>query len=327
VAARLGCDLAVQPRAWRRTLLAAGMAGLPLAAAVWWCLASGMVAGAGGNISIALSARAMHEPLTVLGLAVGPILLGGLAIVIWAAARRRLTIIAGSVLGMSTALLLYFFVTLDAEPSWIGWRAGQILLVTAPGALALLLVSIRRAFPRPVLASVIAVWVCAGVPTTVIDWYNAQDTSNLDMGPGFRWTVRISPAEHAAFAWIERETPATAIVQASLEPRGRETWSLIPSFARRRMAAGLPISLLADAQTLAQAARADQIFRSADAAEAWLQARELAIDFLFVGHVEQHSFPEFIGVLVSRDDLFRQVYTDDGVSVFAVVCQVSTSCQ
>ena len=39
-------------------------------------------------------------------------------------------------------------------------------------------------------------------------------------------------------------TPPAAIVQMDPTARGRTTWSLIPSFAQRRMAAGLPISLL-----------------------------------------------------------------------------------
>ena len=85
----------------------------------------------------------------------------------------------------------------------------------------------------------------AGLPTTAIDTYNAQDISNRAMGPGFPWTVTVDPAQQAAFAWIRRETPREAVVQMEPMVRGRATWTLIPTFAGRRMAAGLPISLVA----------------------------------------------------------------------------------
>ena len=83
----------------------------------------------------------------------------------------------------------------------------------------------------------------AGLPTTVIDAYNAQDVENRSMGPGFHWTVVVTPAEQQALAWIRTHTPADAVVQAEPIVRGRETWSLIPSLAERRMAAGNGIPL------------------------------------------------------------------------------------
>ena len=326
VAGRLAWELIARPGAWRRTVAVAGVAGLPLAAGLWWCVHSGMVSGAGSNVSVGLSEPAMRNPLAVLGLAAGPLLLPVLAGVVWASARRQITPIAGSALGVSLALLFYFFVTLDAEPNWIGWRAGQVLLVTAPAAIAYLLVRIRRNLPRPVLGVVVLSWLCVGAPTTVIDWYNAQDTGYLEMGPSFRWTVRISPAEQGALAWVRRETPTDAIVQTSTYPRGRETWSLVPSFGHRRMTAGLPISLMSDEQTRARAGRVDEIFQSKDAPDVWLAARHFAIDFFFLGHVEQETFPAFAGVLAARPDLFTQVYANDGVAVFAVLCQVPNTC-
>ncbi len=83
-----------------------------------------------------------------------------------------------------------------------------------------------------------------GVPTTAIDTWNAQDIGNRREGPGFRWTLWTTRDQQQAFAWLRAQTPKSAIVQMEPMVRGREHWTLIPSFAGRRMAAGLPISLL-----------------------------------------------------------------------------------
>ena len=78
----------------------------------------------------------------------------------------------------------------------------------------------------------------------MIDTYNAQDIGNRRPGPGFRWTLHTTAAQQEAFAWMRANTRAEDIVQMEPIVRGREHWTLIPSFAGRRMAAGLPISLL-----------------------------------------------------------------------------------
>ena len=52
------------------------------------------------------------------------------------------------------------------------------------------------------------------------------------------------PTSSRCLRGYARTRRATAIVQMEPMVRGREHWTLIPSFAGRRMAAGLPISLL-----------------------------------------------------------------------------------
>ena len=37
------------------------------------------------------------------------------------------------------------------------------------------------------------------LPTTLIDTYNAQDIGNRQMGPGFRWTIMLTPDEQEAY--------------------------------------------------------------------------------------------------------------------------------
>ena len=203
VAGTLGWHLVATPRSWRAFAVVAASAGVPLAVALWWCLTSGMVAGAGGALEVGLSARAMKSPATVLALAIGPILFFALVGLVAALRGGVLPRLRGSLIGLAVALGLYFFVTLELEPIWIGWRAGQVLLVTAPGLLAWSLLAVRRRVPRWALGLVITAWAVIGLPTTAVDWFNAQDTSNVEMGAGFRWTVVITPAEQAAFEWIQ----------------------------------------------------------------------------------------------------------------------------
>ena len=318
VAATFGWHLIASPKSWRAFTVVAISAGVPLAAALWWCLKSGMVAGAGGALAVGLSPAAMKSPVTVLGLAIGPVLFFALVGLVAALRGGMLTRLRGSVIGVAVALGLYFFVTLTLEPIWIGWRAGQVLLVTAPGLLAWSLLAVRRRAPRWVLGFAMVAWAIIGLPTTAIDWFNAQDTSNVEMGAGFRWTVIITPDEQAAFEWIQRRTLPEAVVQAAPGPRGRETWSLIPSFARRRMAQGLPISLLVTGEVQEAAARIDTIFSTADPDAAWGRARQEGIDFLFVGQVEREAFPGITERFGARPDLFLPVFSNPGAVLYAV---------
>ena len=121
--------------------------------------------------------------------------------------------------------------------------------------------------------------VLSGLPTTVIDAYDAQDVANTSMGPGFHWTLSLSAQQQDALYWIHTQTPLDAIVQAEPTVRGREAWSVIPSFAGRRMAAGLPISLMHVPAYDTRSLAVHEIFAGPDPETARRLARELAIDY------------------------------------------------
>jgi uncharacterized membrane protein len=104
----------------------------------------------------------------------------------------------------------------------------------------------------------------------------------------------------------------------SLTPRGRETWTLIPSFARRRMAAGLPISLLRTPEYDERAGQADRIFACGDAEEASRIARRLHIDYVYVGQVERDAFGPALAALDARPDLFARDFQNGAAAVYAV---------
>lgn len=311
-------DMAATPRAWVPAVGRQIGAVLMVLLALGWCVLNQTFEGAGGAVDLGLSRAATRRAFTILGLALGPVLvptLAGAAVVAW---RRFPRETRPAVCGVALAGLLFFFVTLVLEPIWIGWRAGAQFLVTAPALIAWALLRLREAAGKAITAAVVAVIFVIGFPTTAIDFYNAQDTTNLAMGPGFRWTVRLTPGEREALTWIETHTPSTALVQMSLEPRGRETWSLIPSFARRRMAAGLPISLLRTPDYDEPARRADRIFATPDPDEASRLARDLEIDFIYVGDAERRAFATTIGKFAERHDLFGTVFNNADATVYAV---------
>jgi uncharacterized membrane protein len=212
---------------------------------------------------------------------------------------------------------LIYFVTLTSADVWVGWRAGQVLLATVPGLAAAGLVRLLRA-SRPVAFALAAVVFAAGLPTTVIDVYNAQDVHNVREGPGFPWTVRITHGEQEALDWIKAFTARDAIVQMEPTERKRETWTLIPSFAERRMIAGLPISLLESPAYHQRSQRVREIYTASDAETAWRIARELEIRFLYLGRVEQTAYPRIVQVLTGAGDRFIPVFQNRDALVLAV---------
>ncbi len=148
----------------------------------------------------------------------------------------------------------------------------------------------KQALPRHCVA-LCALLVAIGLPTTLIDSYNAQDMTNRRMGPGFHWTIALTPDEQEAHAWIRRETPRDAIVQMDPIAHGRETWSQLPTFAWRRMAAARPISLMNIPEYAERSRRAHRIYADRNPAAAAKLAGELGIDYIFVGPAEQKGNP------------------------------------
>ncbi len=216
--------------------------------------------------------------------------------------------------------LLYFVVLSDA--SWVGFRAGQILLALITIPLARLLATLgawsttplRRGAAALLVAGILAI----GAPTVVADTYNASDIANLAQGPGFPWTLTVTPGQQAALAWVKQHTPSKAVVQMDALARGRGHWSFIPTFAGRRMAAGLPISLLPrpDYQRMSQQVRG--IFDSRDADSAHLGARRMGIDYLWVDDIERRAYPKGTEILATSPGYFTPVFDNGEVRIYRV---------
>lgn len=301
-----------------RHAIAAG----PVALAIAWSLANEMLEGAGGALVIGIGGLARNAPITTLMLSLGVLIvpavaglwpLRGLGRPFWPALAS-----------VGAGLVLFYAVRLSVDLSYIGFRAGQLLQIGLPALAA-------RAFDRGLqrgrqwaIAGVAALLFVVGLPTTAIDTYNAQDIGNLRMGPGFRWTITVTPAEQAAFEWIRTHTPSTAVVQMDAFAHGRETWTFIPSFAERRMAAGLPISLLNTPEYERRSQRVRDIYATGDAEAAWVAARRLRINYLYVGRAERASIPAAsLEKFERHPEFFRRVFVNEEVRLYAMVRSAS----
>jgi uncharacterized membrane protein len=100
--------------------------------------------------------------------------------------------------------------------------------------------------------------------------------------------------------------------------RGREHWTLIPSFAGRRMAAGLPISLLPQPEYAELSERVKTVFATVDEREASATARRLRIDYLYVDGADAQAYPEGVRKFDEHPTLFTRVFASGDVRVYRV---------
>jgi hypothetical protein len=290
------------------------LAAVFVAGAVAWGAASRVMDGAGAVLDVGFAGYSRNYPLITLLLALGPVLLPAVAGVLMPArtpAVRRAIVVGAS--GVALGLFLLYFVRIS-EASWVGFRAGQLLLISIPILLARTLESLSRT----VRAALVAVVLVIGMPTTLIDTYNAQDIGNRRPGPGFRWTLWTTPAQREAFIWIRAHTTDEDIVQMEPIVRGREHWTLIPSFAGRRMAAGQPISLLPLPEYRERSEQVRRLFEARDQTEAAAIARSLRLDYLYVDTEDVRAYPEGTQKFAANPEIFEPVFANGEVRIYRV---------
>jgi uncharacterized membrane protein len=134
------------------------------------------------------------------------------------------------------------------------------------------------------------------------------------MGPGFPWTIVVTPQQQRAYGWIRNNTPPGAIVQMDARSRERSTWSNIPSFAGRRMAGGLPISLLNIPEYAERSDRIRAMYSTGNPVEAAEIARSLHVDYVYVDEVERRAYPD--GVRFESSGAFQKVFEEGPVAVY-----------
>jgi 4-amino-4-deoxy-L-arabinose transferase-like glycosyltransferase len=220
-------------------------------------------------------------------------------------------------IGLVAGVLLFLFASLPTrDPIWVGWRAGQIMLVSLPALVARTAAWLYDAAPRVT----VVVWVAAamiGLPTTAIDAVNAQDVANRNMGAAFRLTVIVTRAEQDALTWIRMVTSPTAVVQVDAAARGQDTWTLIPTFAERRMYAGLPISLLAEPEYRNRAAAVVAAFDTPDSADAYRLLKAGGVDYLYVGDAERRAHSAEALAKFDRDPgRFQRVFANAAATIY-----------
>jgi hypothetical protein len=218
--------------------------------------------------------------------------------------------------GILVGLFMLYFVRIT-EASWVGFRAGQLLLVSCAVLLARTFDLLGPASSRAL--GLVTLILALGLPTTLIDTWNAQDIGNRRPGPGFRWTLWTTGPQREAFAWLRDHTERTAIVQMEPMVRAREHWTLIPTFAGRRMAAGLPISLLPLPEYQERSEMVRSLFATGNAAEAAAIARRLRIDYLYVDRDDVAAYPEGVRKFETAAGLFERVFNNSEVAIYRVL--------
>jgi hypothetical protein len=310
----IALDTARQPRPLiniARHLLAI----IPVAAAIAWSAANQMLAGAGGVLQFGLTGSYRAHPLVTLLLSLGPILV--IAGAGWMPSRAvPFRSVVPSLVAAALSLAAMYFVQLSVDREWVSFRMGHLFIVVAAMPAAACIAGGWTARRKAVTAVVVLLCLGAGLPTTVVDEYNAQDIHNFDMAPGFPWTIVVTRQQQAAYRWIRENTPQTAVVQMDAAARGRSTWSNIPSFAERRMAAGLPISLLDVPEYHERSARVAVMYETSDAAMAADIARKLRIEYVYVDEVERSAHPH--GIAFDGSPYFEHVFEDPPVAVYRV---------
>jgi len=314
-------DALRQPEALTRIARHA-LAALPVAGAVLWCVAAHMVEQAGDTLAFGFWGPAAYSPVVVLLLSLGPVLIPAAIGVVLRPGSLRSAVPALALIGVS--LVVMYLVRLRVDVAWVPFRAGQMLLVAIPALVARTIAALADSARRWAAAAVIVGLFIVGIPTTIIDAFNAQDVEDQDVGPGFHWTLVLHGDEERALQWIRTATPKTALVQMEPSVRDRELsaghwgerWSLIPTFGERRMAAGLPISLIRVPEYEEKSALVKRIYETADAHEAWTIARRLRIGYLYVDPLDRTTYPGASKFDASQ--YFSVAFASGDVRVFAV---------
>lgn len=299
-------------------ILKHAIAIVPVALALAWCQWNQVGEGAADVLHFGFWGPARNATVLTFLLQFGPILLP-IGLGLWLATKPQWPRLWPAVAGITLAVLLMHLVTLTVDQAWVGFRGGQIFFVLAPAIVALALSTLWSAGRRRQAIGLVLVVAALGLPTTIIDAYNIQDVNNRGFAPRneFHWTVWITAPEQEALDWIRTHTPARSIVQMEPIVRGRETWSLIPTFAERRMASGVPLPLLWRQVYADNNARVRAIYESPDAGAAWQQARALGIDYLYVDRTERNAYPR-VDKFDARPDLFERVFSNAEASVYAL---------
>lgn len=307
---------AVRTRARVVDVVTHGLAVVPVLLAFAWCQLNQVSDGAVGLLHFGFWGPARNATVITFLLSFGPILLP-MAVGLLPARQVPFGRAFAAAAGVALSVLLMHLVTLTVDEAWVGFRAGHLFFVFAPVLVARGFVRFWDGGLKPAGVMMTLLVLVTGLPTTIIDVYNAQDVENLKMGPGFHWTVTVTRDQHEALDWIKTNTALDAVVQAEPVVRGRETWSLIPTFAERRMAAGNAIPLLTFPDDVAKMDLVRQIYSSGDSKASWELAKRLGIDYLYADSTERAAYPA-VAKFDAHPEYFALAFQNTEASVYAV---------
>ena len=154
---------------------------------------------------------------------------------------------------------------------------------------------------------------------SIIDVYNTQDISEHGEPP--YWTMMLRPDELQAFAWINKNTRPDAIFQ--VDPIVRQAgakfdnWAYLPAFAERRMAYGLPISMVPLAKYEQASSEIQKLFEE-DAMAAYDRARRAKVNYVLIGPPERTAHPGVERRLDSLPNQFALAFKNATISIYEV---------
>ena len=303
---------------WRRAFVHAGAAAVPLAAATGMVLALRYVDNSGSVVEIAVNRMALHEFWWVTLLSFGPVMMlcAAAAPFLWKQPRGLgiFAALAGS------CVIFYFFINVrDHQDVYVGWRVGHFLFMAATVVIGVLFERLHKLPPefRSFAWIGVVVVLMAGLPTTAIDVYNTQDITNFSQAPAGRWTLRLTPDDRQVFDWLRHNTDPSAIVQIDPAPRDPEHWAYLPAFGERRMAAGLPISMVPLAKYQQASAEIRTIYDE-EPLFAYEHAVRAGINYLIVGPPERASHEGVEQRFDSIPQLMPQVFRNTTISIYQV---------
>ena len=304
----------------RRAIAHALAAAIPLAIATAMVFALGYVDTGGSVVSFGINRLALHSFWLVTALSFGPVLIISAAAIAVATAAKR------GGLGVFAALtgacvIFYFFINVrDHQDVYVGWRVGHLLFMAATVLAGIVLEQLEGApTPARVAAWVgVAIVTLTGLPTTVIDIYNTQDLSNRNEAPGFRWTLVLTPDDRQIFDWIRHNTPPESVFQVDPLARDSETWAYLPAFAERRMAVGVPISMVPLQKYQQGSEQVRTIFDDAPLS-AYERAVKSGINYVLIGPPERAAHPDVEQRFDSLGPLMPIAFRNGTISIYQVV--------
>jgi hypothetical protein len=301
---------------WRRGIKHAIAAAIPLAASVGIVFWLGYVDRSGAVLEFVVNRVAVHRFWWVTLLSFGPILIvTALAIPAMVSARRGLSILGALAV---TSMGFYFFVNVrDHQDVYVGWRVGHFMFMSAAVVIGVLLeyVHARPSAWQPLQWAAIVVALLAGLPTTIIDIYNTQDITEHGEAP--YWTMMLRPDELQAFDWIQKNTPPDATFQVDPIVRFVDGWAYLPAFAERRMAIGLPISMVPLAKYQQGSEAINLIFDETPLA-AYERAVRAKVNYVLVGPPERKAHPGVEERFNSIANLMPLAWNNGTISIYEI---------
>ena len=302
----------------RRATVHALAAAVPLAIGTALTFALQYVDGSGPVVAFELNRLATRQFWWVTLLSFGPVLLLCLAAIpALRQERRGLGILAALT---ASCVLFYFFVNVrDHQDVYVGWRVGHFMFMAATVVIAILFERVHASPPslRPVAWAAVAVIGLMGLPTTIIDVYNTQDITNFNEAAVGRWTTRLTPDDLQVIDWLKHNTEPSAIVQVDPVPRDPASWAYMPAFGERRMAAGLPISMIPLAKYQEASHRIRAIFDEPPLM-AYERAARAGINYILIGPPERSVHEGVETRFDSIPEVMPLVFRNATISIYQV---------